>query len=92
MISSVTALLLDAAGVFSPVPSKKHRVATKNFKQLQKESWFQPLFNRYGKLILFNPVIRDFLGQQDVASLKQSEKLRTHFLEKLEELLKKEKL
>lgn len=49
-------------------------------------------FSLFLKLILFNPVIRDFLGQQDVASLKQSEKLRTHFLEKLEELLKKEKL
>lgn len=79
-------------GLFMSIPSKREKVIRKNFKLLEKEVWFKEIEYRYGRLMVFNHSIRDFVANENLEDiLKDVEK--THiFLHELEKLLQQEKI
>ncbi|HDV8368248.1 hypothetical protein [Bacillus cereus] len=79
-------------GLFMFIPSKREKVIRKNFKLLEKEVWFKEIEHRYGRLMVFNHSIRDFVANENLEDiLKDVEKTHT-FLHELEKLLQQEKI
>ncbi|MBE5106694.1 hypothetical protein IGI01_15830 [Bacillus thuringiensis] len=79
-------------GLFMSIPSKKEKVIRKNFKRLEEEAWFTEIEQRYGRLMVFNHSIREFVAHENLEYiLKDVEKTHT-FRHELEELLKQKKI
>lgn len=53
-------------GPLMSIPSKKEKLTHKNFKLLEKEAWFKEIEQRYGRLMVFNHSIREFIEKENL--------------------------
>ncbi|AZJ24632.1 hypothetical protein [Bacillus mycoides] len=79
-------------GLIMSIPSKKEKVIRKNFKLLGKEAWFKEIEQRYGRLMLFNHSIREFVEKENLETILKDVEEANKFRYELEELLKQEKI
>ncbi|TXR64524.1 hypothetical protein [Bacillus sp. AR18-7] len=79
-------------GLFMSIPSKKQKVIGKNFKLLRKEEWFKKFEQRYGRLMVFNCSIREFVEKENLEAILKDVEETNKFRYELEELLKQEKI
>ncbi|MEC3148131.1 hypothetical protein, partial [Bacillus thuringiensis] len=56
-------------GILMSIPSKKEKMIRKNFKLLKNETWFKEIEQRYGRLMLFNHSIREFVKKEDLEAI-----------------------
>ncbi|MCT4570460.1 hypothetical protein N3930_21615 [Bacillus thuringiensis] len=64
----------------------------KNFKLLKNETWFKEIEQRYGRLMLFNHSIREFVKKEDLEAILKDVKKTNEFRYELEGILKQEKI
>ncbi len=74
------------------IPSKKEKKVRQNFKLLREEAWFKEIEQRYGKLMIFNHSIRKFVEKENLETILKDVKEANKFRNKLEILLKQEKI
>ncbi|MEC3268561.1 hypothetical protein P9133_29760 [Bacillus thuringiensis] len=79
-------------GLLMSIPSKKEKMTSKNFKLLGKEVWFKEIEQRYGRLMLFNYSIREFVAKENLEVILKDIEETNKFRYELEELLKQEKI
>ncbi|MEI5888361.1 Uncharacterized protein BCZB5J_02231 [Bacillus cereus] len=79
-------------GLLMSIPSKKEKMTRKNFKLLGKEAWFKEIEQRYGRLMLFNYSIREFVAKENLEVILKDVEETNKFRYELEELLKQEKI
>ncbi|MCY8954860.1 hypothetical protein MOE39_13580 [Bacillus cereus] len=79
-------------GLLMSIPSKKEKMNHKNFKLLEKEVWFKEIEQRYGRLMVFNHSIREFVGKENLEVILKDVEETNKFRYELEELLKQEKI
>ncbi|WP_267378457.1 hypothetical protein [Bacillus sp. GM_Baccil_2] len=79
-------------GLLMSIPSKKEKMTRKNFKLLGKEVWFKEIEQRYGRLMLFNYSIREFVAKENLEVILKDIEETNKFRYELEELLKQEKI
>ncbi|WP_088363177.1 hypothetical protein [Bacillus cereus] len=80
------------AGLLMSIPSKKEKLTHKNFKLLEKEAWFKEIKQRYGRLMVFNHSIREFIEKENLETILKNVEKTNKFLYELEEILKQEKI
>ncbi|MDC7729903.1 MULTISPECIES: hypothetical protein [Bacillus cereus group] len=80
------------AGLLMSIPSKKEKLTHKNFKLLKKEAWFKEIEQRYGRLMVFNHSIREFIEKENLETILKDVEKTNKFLYELEEILKQEKI
>ncbi|ANC11132.1 MULTISPECIES: hypothetical protein [Bacillus cereus group] len=80
------------AGLLMSIPSKKEKLTHKNFKLLEKEAWFKEIEQRYGRLMVFNHSIREFIEKENLETILKNVEKTNKFLYELEEILKQEKI
>lgn len=61
-------------GLIMSIPSKKEKMIRKNFKLLKKEMWFKEIEQRYGRLMVFNHSIREFVKKEDLEAILKDKK------------------
>ncbi|MED3069956.1 hypothetical protein P4310_31760, partial [Bacillus thuringiensis] len=74
------------------IPSKKEKMIRKNFKLLKNETWFKEIEQRYGRLMVFNHSIREFVKKEDLEAILKDVKKTNEFRYELEGILKQEKI
>lgn len=79
-------------GLIMSIPSKKEKMIRKNFKLLKKETWFKEIEQRYGRLMVFNHSIREFVKKEDLEAILKDVEKTNEFRYELEEILKQEKI
>ncbi|SCN42199.1 hypothetical protein [Bacillus wiedmannii] len=79
-------------GLIMSIPSKKEKMIRKNFKLLKKEMWFKEIEQRYGRLMVFNHSIREFVKKEDLEAILKDVKKTNEFRYELEGILKQEKI
>ncbi|MCW9134319.1 hypothetical protein OF830_26400 [Bacillus paramycoides] len=79
-------------GLIMSIPSKKEQLIRKNFKLLGKEVWFKEIEQRYGRLMIFNHSIREFVEKENLETILKDIEETNKFRYELEELLKLEKI
>lgn len=79
-------------GILMSIPSKKEKMIRKNFKLLKNETWFKEIEQRYGRLMLFNHSIREFVKKEDLEAILKDVKKTNEFRYELERILKQEKI
>ncbi|HDR7002434.1 TPA: hypothetical protein QCW13_003037 [Bacillus cereus] len=79
-------------GILMSIPSKKEKMIRKNFKLLKNETWFKEIEQRYGRLMIFNHSIREFVRKENLEVILKDVKKTNKFRYELEELLKQEKI
>ncbi|GAB6427111.1 hypothetical protein bcgnr5390_42880 [Bacillus luti] len=79
-------------GLIMSIPSKKEKMIRKNFKLLKKETWFKEIEQRYGRLMVFNHSIREFVKKEDLEAILKDVKKTNEFRYELEGILKQEKI
>ncbi|AEA19450.1 TPA: hypothetical protein ACR3Z0_006136 [Bacillus thuringiensis] len=79
-------------GILMSIPSKKEKMIRKNFKLLKNETWFKEIEQRYGRLMLFNHSIREFVKKEDLEAILKDVKKTNEFRYELEGILKQEKI
>ncbi|MCU5087426.1 hypothetical protein OCA23_29630 [Bacillus cereus] len=79
-------------GILMSIPSKKEKMIRKNFKLLKNETWFKEIEQRYGRLMLFNHSIREFVKKEDLEAILKDVKKTNEFRYALEGILKQEKI
>ncbi|WP_306702826.1 hypothetical protein [Bacillus cereus] len=79
-------------GILMSIPSKKEKMIRKNFKLLKNETWFKEIEQRYGRLMLFNHSIREFVKKEDLEAILKDVKKTKEFRYELEGILKQEKI
>ncbi|PFN46332.1 hypothetical protein [Bacillus thuringiensis] len=79
-------------GLIMSIPSKKEKMIRKNFKLLEKEAWFKEIEQRYGRLMVFNHSIREFVKKEDLEAILKDVKKTNEFRYELEGILKQEKI
>lgn len=79
-------------GIVMSIPSRKEKMIRKNFKLLKKETWFKELEQRYGRLMVFNHSIREFVEKEDLEVILKDVKKTNEFRYELEEIITKEKI
>ncbi|MEM5627248.1 hypothetical protein AAHB47_28205 [Bacillus wiedmannii] len=79
-------------GIIQSIPSRKQRVIHKNFRMLRKEIWFEEIEQKYGKLMVFNPVIREFVSKENLETILKNVEESRKFRDELEMLLKQENI
>ncbi|MGA5695688.1 hypothetical protein [Bacillus cereus] len=79
-------------GLIMSIPSKKEKMIRKNFKLLKKETWFKEIEQRYGRLMIFNHSIREFVKKEDLEAILKDVKKTNEFRYELEGILKQEKI
>ncbi|AMR06256.1 MULTISPECIES: hypothetical protein [Bacillus cereus group] len=79
-------------GLIMSIPSKKEKMIRNNFKLLKKETWFKEIEQRYGRLMVFNHSIREFVEKEDLEAILKDVKKTNKFRYELEEILKQEKI
>ncbi|MBV6681414.1 hypothetical protein [Bacillus thuringiensis] len=79
-------------GLIMSIPSKKEKMIRKNFKLLKKETWFKEIEQRYGRLMVFNHSIREFVKKEDLEAILKDVKKTNEFRYELERILKQEKI
>ncbi|MGN7895227.1 hypothetical protein ACTJJY_24560 [Bacillus sp. 22475] len=80
------------AGLLMSIPSKKEKLTHKNFKLLEKEAWFKEIEQRYGRLMVFNHSIREFIEKENLETILKDVEKTNKFRYELEEILKQEKI
>ncbi|PFZ93903.1 hypothetical protein [Bacillus wiedmannii] len=79
-------------GLLMSIPSKKEKMAHRNFKLLEKEAWFKEIEQRYGRLMVFNHSIREFIEKDNLETILKDVEKTNKFRYELEEILKQEKI
>lgn len=79
-------------GILMSIPSKKEKMIRKNFKLLKNETWFKKIEQRYGRLMVFNHSIREFVKKEDLEAILKDVKKTNGFRYELEGILKQEKI
>ncbi|MEK4599429.1 hypothetical protein MKY21_30480 [Bacillus sp. FSL R9-9497] len=79
-------------GLIMSIPSKKEKMIGKNFKLLKKETWFKEIEQRYGRLMVFNHSIREFVKKEDLEAILKDVEKTNEFRYELEGILKQEKI
>ncbi|MBJ8204872.1 hypothetical protein CN995_18020 [Bacillus cereus] len=79
-------------GLIMSIPSNKEKMIRKNFKLLKKETWFKEIEQRYGRLMVFNHSIREFVKKEDLEAILKDVKKTNEFRYELEGILKQEKI
>ncbi|PED85302.1 hypothetical protein CN463_30830 [Bacillus cereus] len=79
-------------GLIMSIPSKKEKMIDKNFKLLKKETWFKEIEQRYGRLMVFNHSIREFVKKEDLEAILKDVEKTNEFRYELEGILKQEKI
>ncbi|HDR6244741.1 TPA: hypothetical protein QCU24_002471 [Bacillus cereus] len=79
-------------GIVMSIPSKNEKMIQKNFKLLKKEMWFKGIEQTYGRLMVFNHSIREFIEKEDLGAILKDAKKTNEFRYELEEILKQEKI
>ncbi|MGI8363349.1 hypothetical protein [Bacillus cereus] len=79
-------------GLIMSIPSKKEKMIRNNFKLLKKETWFKEIEQRYGRLMVFNHSIREFVKKEDLEAILKDVKKTNEFRYELEGILKQEKI
>lgn len=79
-------------GILMSIPSKKEKMIRKNFKLLKNETWFKEIEQRYGRLMVFNHSIREFVKKEDLEAILKDVKKTNEFRYELEGILKQEKI
>ncbi|OXB97377.1 MULTISPECIES: hypothetical protein [Bacillus] len=79
-------------GLLMSIPSKKEKLTHKNFKLLEKEAWFKEIEQRYGRLMVFNHSIREFIEKDNLETILKDVEKTNKFRYELEEILKQEKI
>ncbi|EEM07829.1 hypothetical protein [Bacillus pseudomycoides] len=80
-------------GLIMSIPSKKEKIVRQNFKLLrEEEAWFKEIEQRYGRLMIFNHSIREFIGKENLEIILKDVEEANKFRNELEALLKKEKI
>ncbi|MEB9684577.1 hypothetical protein BK742_23605 [Bacillus thuringiensis serovar pingluonsis] len=79
-------------GLLMSIPSKKEKLTHKNFKLLEKEAWFKEIEQRYGRLMVFNHSIREFVEKEDLEAILKDVEKTNEFRYELEGILKQEKI
>ncbi|MGM2731970.1 hypothetical protein ACS2QU_30125 [Bacillus cereus group sp. Bce005] len=79
-------------GIVMSIPSRKEKMIRKNFKLLKKETWFKEIEQRYGRLMIFNHSIREFVEKENLEAILNDVKKTNEFRYELEEILKQEKI
>ncbi|MCM3738447.1 hypothetical protein M3215_22360 [Bacillus cytotoxicus] len=79
-------------GIIMSIPSKNEKTIRKNLELLRKEEWFKETEQRYGRLMIFNSSIRVFLGKDNLETILKDVEENNKFRNRLEELLKQEKV
>lgn len=59
---------------------------------MKKETWFKEIEQRYGRLMVFNHSIREFVEKEDLEAILNDVKKTNEFRYELEEILKQEKI
>ncbi|WP_020062598.1 hypothetical protein [Bacillus sp. 123MFChir2] len=79
-------------GLIMSIPSKKEKIVRQNLKLLRKEAWFKEIEQRYGRLMVFNHSIREFVGKENLEIILKDVEEANKFQNKLEALLNQEKI
>ncbi|PEA87687.1 hypothetical protein [Bacillus thuringiensis] len=79
-------------GLIMSIPSNKEKMIRKNFTLLKKETWFKEIEQRYGRLMVFNHSIREFVKKEDLEAILKDVKKTNEFRYELEGILKQEKI
>ncbi|MGH0803652.1 hypothetical protein ACQVTZ_27605 [Bacillus cereus] len=79
-------------GILMSIPSEKEKMIRKNFKLLKNETWFKEIEQRYGRLMVFNHSIREFVKKEDLEAILKDVKKTNEFRYELEGILKQEKI
>ncbi|MFV8520786.1 hypothetical protein [Bacillus sp. SBS7] len=79
-------------GLLMSIPSKKEKLTHKNFKLLEKEAWFKEIEQRYGRLMVFNHSIREFIEKDNLETILKDVEKTNKFRYELEDILKQEKI
>ncbi|PGE93354.1 hypothetical protein COM62_27230 [Bacillus pseudomycoides] len=79
-------------GLIMSIPSKKEKIVRQNLKLLREEAWFKEIEQRYGRLMIFNYSIREFIGKENLEMILKDVSEANKFQNELEVLLKKEKI
>ncbi|MGE1128121.1 hypothetical protein [Bacillus wiedmannii] len=79
-------------GLLMSIPSKKEKMTHRNFKLLEKEAWFKEIEQRYGRLMVFNHSIREFIEKDNLETILKDVEKTNKFRYELEEILKQEKI
>ncbi|PES07653.1 hypothetical protein CN501_30235 [Bacillus cereus] len=79
-------------GLIMSIPSKKEKMIRKNFKLLKKETWFKEIEQRYGRLMVFNHSIKEFVKKEDLEAILKDVEKTNEFRYELEGILKQEKI
>ncbi|WP_436866436.1 hypothetical protein [Bacillus fungorum] len=86
-------LISDVLGeLILSIPSKKEKMIRKNFKLLKKEAWFKEIEQRYGRLMIFNHSIREFIGKENLEIILEDAVETNKYRYELMEILKQEKI
>lgn len=79
-------------GLLMSILSKKEKLTHKNFKLLEKEAWFKEIEQRYGRLMVFNHSIREFIEKDNLETILKDVEKTNKFRYELEDILKQEKI